>query len=70
MELEIFINSQEQSTSSLKNMMDYSNKMLNNRLKIKIYDVSKSKDKKIAEKYGYMLKGHRLELYGVRRVKG
>ena len=25
---------------------------------------------KIAEKYGYMLKGHRLELYGVRRVKG
>ncbi|MEL0164326.1 MAG: hypothetical protein VW886_05065, partial [Candidatus Heimdallarchaeota archaeon] len=51
MDLEIFINSQEQSTSSLKNMMDYSNKMLNNRLKIKIYDVSKSKDKKIAEKY-------------------
>ena len=25
---------------------------------------------KIAEKYGYTLKGHRLELYGVRRVKG
>jgi len=51
MDLEIFINSQEQSTSSLKNMMEYSNKMLNNKLKIKIYDVSKSKDKKIAEKY-------------------
>ena len=41
MELEIFINSQEQSTNSLKDMMDYSNKMLNNKLKIKIYDVSK-----------------------------
>jgi hypothetical protein len=52
MELEIFINSQDQSTNSLKNMIDYSNKMLNNKLKIKIYDISKSKDKKLAEKYG------------------
>ena len=33
-------------------MIDYSNKMLNNKLKIKIYDISKSKDKKLAEKYG------------------
>ena len=39
MELEIFINSQDQSTNSLKNMIDYSNKMLNNKLKIKIYDM-------------------------------